>query len=63
MKTASLSLSDWSVYLHDDIIKWKPFPRCWPFARGIHRSPANSPRKGQWRGALMLALICARING
>ena len=21
------------------------------------------PRKGQWRGALMLYLICARING
>ena len=23
----------------------------------------NSPHKGQWRGALMLSLICARING
>ena len=23
----------------------------------------NSPRKGQWRGALMLSLICAWING
>ena len=29
---------------------------------GIHRSPVNSPHKGQWRGALMLSLICARIN-
>ena len=23
----------------------------------------NSPHKGQWRGALMFSLICARING
>ena len=36
----------------DDVIKWKHFPRYWPLARGIHRSPVNSPRKGQWRGAL-----------
>ena len=48
---------------HDDIIKWKHFQRNWPFARGIHRSPVNSPHKGQWRGALMFTLICARING
>ena len=26
---------------------------------GIHRSPVNSPHKGQWRGALMFSLICA----
>ena len=31
--------------------------------RGIHQSPVNSPHKGQWRGALMFSLICARING
>ena len=48
---------------HDDVIKWKHFPRNWPFVRGIHRSPVNSPHKGQWRGALMFTLICARING
>ena len=29
----------------------------------IHRSPMNSPHKGQWRGALMFSLICARIDG
>ena len=33
--------------LHDDVIKWKNFPRYWPFVRGIHRSPVNSPHKGQ----------------
>ena len=44
---------------HDDVIKCKRFPRYWPFVRGIHRSPVNSPHKGQWRGALMFSLICA----
>ena len=49
--------------LHDDVMKWKHFPRYWPFVRGIHRSPVNSPHKGQWRGALMFSLICVWING
>ena len=49
--------------VHDDVIKWKYFPRYWPFVRGIHRSPVNSPHKGQWRGALMFSLICIWING
>ena len=47
---------------HDDVIKWKHFPRYCPFVPGIHRSPLNSPRKGQWRGALMFCLIRAWIN-
>ena len=34
---------------HDDVIKWKHFPRYWPFVRGIHRSPVNSQHKGQRR--------------
>ena len=57
---------DWRAYstmLHDDVIKWKHFPRYWPFVGGIHRSLVNSPHKGQWRGALMFSLICTRING
>ena len=48
---------------HNDVIKWKHFPRYWPFMRGIHRSTVNFPHKGQWRGALLFSLICARING
>ena len=70
--TTSISMELWktSFYIseihftniHDDVIKWKYFPRYWPFVRGIHRSPVNSPHKGQWRGALMFTLICARIN-
>ena len=47
---------------HDDVIKWKHFPRYWPFVRGIHRLPVNSPHKGQWRRALMFSLICTWIN-
>ena len=50
------------VWSHDDVIKWKHFPRYWPFVRGIHWSPVNSLHKGQWRGALMFSLICTRIN-
>ena len=51
------------ILWHDDVIKWKHFPRYWPFVRGIHRSPVNSPHKGQWRGALIFSLICVWING
>ena len=59
----SLYVATFVSQSHDDVIKWKHFPRYWPFVRGIHRSPVNSPHKGQWRGALMFTLICARING
>ena len=48
---------------HDDVIEWKHFPRYRPFVRGIHRSPVNSPHKGQWRGALIFSLIYTWING
>ena len=51
------------LVLHDDVIKWKHFPSYWPLVRGIHRSPVNSPHKGQRRGALMFPLICVWING
>ena len=49
-------------FYHDDVIKWKHFPRYWPCVWGIHRSPVNTPHKCQWRGALMFSLICAWIN-
>ena len=29
-----------------DLIKWKHFPRYWPFVWGIHRPPVNSPHTG-----------------
>ena len=50
-------------YSHDDVIEWKHFLCYWPFVRGIHRSPVNSPNIGQRRGALMFSLICVWING
>ena len=50
-------------WYHDDIIKWKHFPRYWPFVCGLHRSLENSAHKGQWRGTLMFSLICVPING
>ena len=59
------SADQFTIFLqdHDDVIIWKQFPRCWPFLRRIHRSPVNSPHKGQWRGALMLSLIHTWRNG
>ena len=50
-------------HFHDDVIKWKHFPRYWPFVREISRSPVNYPHKRQWLGALKFSLICAWING
>ena len=48
--------------IQDDFTKWKHFPRCFSFVRGIHRTTVDSPHKGQWRGALMLSLISAWTN-
>ena len=47
---------------HEDVIKWKHFLHYRPFVRGIHRSPVNSPHKGQWRGGLTFSLICTWRN-
>ena len=55
----------WAVkacMFHDDVVKWKHFPRYWPFVRGIHQSLVNSPHKVQWLGTLMFSLICAWTN-
>ena len=51
---------------HDDFMKWKHFPRYWPFVMGIHRSPVDPPpppprpphthtHTVQRRGALMFS--------
>ena len=50
-------------FTYEDVIKRKHFPRYWQFVWGIHRSPVNSPHKGQWLGALMFSLICVWTNG
>ena len=51
------------VISHDDVIKWKHFPRYRPFVRGIHRSLVYSLHKCQSRRALMFSLIYTWING
>ena len=56
--SALVRVMDWcrtdkKATIRDDVIKWKHFPRYWPFVREIHWLPVNSPHKGQWRGALM----------
>ena len=48
---------------HDDFVKWKHVPHYLPFVRVMHRSPVNSPHKGQWWGALLFPWICAWTNG
>ena len=53
----------YTTAMHDDVIKWKQFPRYCPFVRRFHRSPVNYPHKGHWRGALMFSLVCVWING
>ena len=60
-------LHNWSNYIdhgppHDGVIKWKYYPHYWPFAKGIHRWPVDSPHKDQWRGTVMCSLICAWAN-
>ena len=50
-------------YYHDDVIKWKHFPRCWSIVRGIHRSPVDSLHKGQWRRVFVFSLIRDWTNG
>ena len=47
---------------HDDVIKRETFSALLALCAGNSPVPVNSPHKGQWRGALMFSLICARIN-
>ena len=60
LQSQSCDCASVSEGFHDDVIKWKHFPRYWPFVRGIHRTPTTN--KGQWGGALMFSLICAWTN-
>ena len=53
--SGAVVVEDTPSWTHDNVIKWKHFPRYWSFVRGIHRSPVNSPHKGQWRGALLFS--------
>ena len=66
----SLLLLPFGLYLYSVTPKhpwWRhqmeTFSALLAIVREIHRSPVNFPHKGQWRGALMFALICVLING
>ena len=52
--SACQALIVWKSMKHDDVIKWKHFPRYWPLVRGF---------TGQWHGTLMFSLIFAWIKG
>ena len=49
----SLNEAQTIIRVFDDVIRWKLFPRYWPFVRGIHRSPVNSHHKGSVMRTLM----------
>ena len=53
--------TEWST--HDDVIKWKHFPRDWPFVWGIHRSRWIPHTKASDAELFMFTLICVWING
>ena len=35
---AKSTCTNYNIKIHDDVIKWKHFPRYWPFVWGIHLS-------------------------
>ena len=51
------------VASHDDVIKWKHFPRNWPFVRGIHRSRWIPHTKASDAELWCFFFICVWING
>ena len=60
------SVGNHSISVSHSLSPWwrhqMEIPRYWSFVWVIHRSPVNSPHKGQWRGTLMFSLICAWTN-
>ena len=58
---------DLSALMYPLICTWwrhqmETFSALLVICEGNSPSPVNSPHKGQWRGALMFTLICARIK-
>ena len=39
-------------FVHDDVIKWKHFPRYWPFVREIYRSFHDEKNFNIWKDGL-----------
>ena len=44
------------AWRHHQMETFSPY---WPFVREIHRSPVNSPHKGQCHGAMIFYSVCA----
>ena len=57
----SSQLIEFSWLSNDDVIKWKHFPCCWSFVRGIQRHRWIPLTKAS--DALMFSLICVWTNG
>ena len=54
--------SPWlSFHFHDDVIKWKHFPRYWLFVRGF-TGPGESPSQRPVTRNFKFSLICAWRN-
>ena len=53
------TLTNWSWWRH----QMETFSALLAICAGNSPVPVNSPHKCQWRGALMLSLICVWING
>ena len=53
----------WGVWLAWWLHQMETFSALPAICAGNSPVPVSSPHKGQWRGALMFTLICARING
>ena len=49
--------------IHDDVIKWKHFPRNWPFVLGIHRSRWIPHTKASDAELWCFSFIYVWING
>ena len=48
VRYSNFNIHQENFVLYHDVVKWKYFPRYWPFVRGIHRSPVNSPHTEIW---------------
>ena len=57
----------WVSLVHNELTWWRhqieTFSALLAISAGNSPVPVNFPHKGQWRGALMFSLICARISG
>ena len=63
MNISFLPLWRWLKYAGRWRHQMETFSALLAICAGIHRSPVNSPYKGQWRGAFMFCLISTRMNG